>query len=100
MTADVGIVGALQFDIEVLKSSEFEKVKDDWTHYGYMSEAEVRWNGLYDPQFDDTRGVKLDPVLAKQAEHEEVTLLTEMKVYEYVLRGEAQRNSNGELIGF
>jgi hypothetical protein len=51
----------------------------------------------YHPVFDDVTGGELDPALVEKGEMEEMETFKRRKVYEYVLRGEMQKNPNGKI---
>ena len=92
-------MGSLQLGAEVMRMAKAENKKGGWSEYGDMCEDEVRWSDYCNPEYDDVTGEELDPKLVRQGEQDEMKRFKQMKVYDYVLRGEAKKNSNGKFIG-
>lgn len=84
---------------EIMKLAKAEKGNGHWGEYGDMCEEEVKWGEYYSAEYDDITGEELDPKLVKKGQMEEMRRFEQMKVYDYVLRGEAQKNSNGKFVG-
>jgi len=73
--------------------------KDEFTGSDDMCEESENVDDHFNPEFDQNTGEYLDPVLVKKGCDEEMSRFKVMKVYEYVLRGEAKKNSNGKFVG-
>ena len=92
MAVDFGMEINQRFLLEASWKDEFDGADD-------MCEEGVNFDDHFNPEFDQNTGEYLDPILVQKGCKEEMDRFKVMKVYEYVLRGEAQKNSNGKFVG-
>ena len=92
------MASALALAMEIKNKRKVEKAPD-YSKYSDMREKEVDWSEYFDPVCDDADGSVWDPVLVEEGEKKEMETFKRRKVYEYVLRGTMERNSNEKMIG-
>jgi len=93
------IMMAVDFGMDVNQRFLLEASwKDEFNGSDDMCEESENFDDHFNPEFDQNTGGYLDPVFVKKGCQEEMNPFKVMKVYEYVLRGEANNNSNQKFV--